>query len=174
MDHQVQHVMDDCACNAQDDWNRTEKKTQRANGDTHQQGGREGGREREREDGGGTEEGGGGGGGVCVGRGERRRCVCGRGGEEGGDGVCVCVESAAGGRKEGWWWWSSVGASKVGGSTFCALFSSPAESSLCSSSLGVFSWNCGGASRQWSIPKCAVGLGERDPSLEVCWASNAN
>ena len=36
MNHQVQHVMDDCACNAQDDRNRTDKKTQRANGDTHQ------------------------------------------------------------------------------------------------------------------------------------------
>ena len=30
--------MDDCACNAQDHWNRTDKKTQRANGDTHQHG----------------------------------------------------------------------------------------------------------------------------------------
>ena len=39
MNHQVQHVMDDRACNAQDDWNRTDKKAQRANGDTHQQGG---------------------------------------------------------------------------------------------------------------------------------------
>ena len=39
MNHQVQHVMDDCACNSQDDLDRTDKKTQRANGDTHQQGG---------------------------------------------------------------------------------------------------------------------------------------
>ena len=39
IDRQVQQVMDDCACNAQDDWNRADKKTQRANGDTHQQGG---------------------------------------------------------------------------------------------------------------------------------------
>ena len=38
MNHQVQHVMDDCTRNAQDDWNRTDKKTQRANGDTHQHG----------------------------------------------------------------------------------------------------------------------------------------
>ena len=30
--------MDDCACNAQDDCNRSDKKTQRANGDTHQHG----------------------------------------------------------------------------------------------------------------------------------------
>ena len=36
MNHQVQHVMDDCACNAQDDWNRFNKQTLRANDDTHQ------------------------------------------------------------------------------------------------------------------------------------------
>ena len=34
MNQPVQHVMDDCACNAQDDCNRTDKKTQRANCDT--------------------------------------------------------------------------------------------------------------------------------------------
>ena len=31
MNHQVQQVMDDCACNAQDDWDNTDRKTQRAN-----------------------------------------------------------------------------------------------------------------------------------------------
>ena len=37
LNHQVPHVMDDCGCNAQDDWKRTDKKRQRANGDAHQQ-----------------------------------------------------------------------------------------------------------------------------------------
>ena len=29
MNHQVQHVMDDCACSAQDDWNRTDNSSAR-------------------------------------------------------------------------------------------------------------------------------------------------
>ena len=39
VNHQVQNVMDDYACNAEDDCKRTDKKTQRANGDKHQQSG---------------------------------------------------------------------------------------------------------------------------------------
>ena len=55
MNHQLQTVMDDCACNAQDEWNRTDKKTQRANGDTLQQRERGGGKEGWREGGRGGE-----------------------------------------------------------------------------------------------------------------------